>query len=149
MGGFWAEEGHDLSLRFNAIPSSFGENGFPRWCSGKESTCLCRRLKRHGFDSWVGKIPWSRKWQPTPVFLPGKSHGQRNPVGYSPWGCKELDMTEHACTHHGENERLGARIEASWRGRRLLQQARWVMIVAKSREGAVEVEISGWILEPA
>ena len=46
------------------------------------------------FNPWVGKISWRRKWQPTPVFLPGKSHGQRNLVGYSPWGCKELDTTE-------------------------------------------------------
>ena len=45
-------------------------------------------------DPWVGKILWRRKWQPTLVFLPGKSHGQRSPVGYSPWGCKELDTTE-------------------------------------------------------
>ena len=43
----------------------------------------------------VGKIPWRRKWQPTPVFLPGISHGQRSLAGYSPWGCKESDMTEH------------------------------------------------------
>jgi len=42
----------------------------------------------------LGKIPWRRKWQPTPVFLPGKSHGWRNLVGYSPRGCKELDTTE-------------------------------------------------------
>ena len=46
------------------------------------------------FDPWVEKIPWRRKWQPTPVFLPGKSHGQRSLVGYTPWGSKELDMTE-------------------------------------------------------
>ena len=43
-----------------------------------------------GFDSWVGKIPWRRKWQPPPVFLPGKSRGQRSLVGYSPWGCKRV-----------------------------------------------------------
>ena len=42
-----------------------------------------------GFDPWVGKIPWSRKWQPTPVFLPGECHGQRSLVGCSPWGHKE------------------------------------------------------------
>ena len=47
-----------------------------------------------GFDLWVGKIPWSRKWQPTPVFSPGESHGQRSLEGYSPWGRKESDMTE-------------------------------------------------------
>ena len=57
---------------------------FIMWLSGKESTCQCRRLKRSGFNHWVGKIPWSRKWQPTLVFLPGKSHGQRSLVGYSP-----------------------------------------------------------------
>ena len=42
---------------------------------------------------------WRRKWQPTPVLLPGKSHGQRSPVGYSPWGCKESDMTERLHFH--------------------------------------------------
>ena len=46
-----------------------------------------------GFSLRVGKIPWRRKWQPTPVFLPRKSHGQRSLAGYSPWGCKESDMT--------------------------------------------------------
>ena len=43
---------------------------------------------------WVGKISWRRKWQPTPVFLPGESHGWSSLVGYSPWGGKELDTTE-------------------------------------------------------
>ena len=66
-------------------------NGLLRWLSGKESTCQCLRS---GFSLWVRKIPWRRKWQPTPVFLPGKSHGQRSLVGYSPWGRKELDTTE-------------------------------------------------------
>ena len=51
----------------------------------------CRRPR---FSPWVGKIPWRRKWQPTLVFLPGKSHGQRGLVGYSPWGCKESDTTQ-------------------------------------------------------
>ena len=46
------------------------------------------------FVAWVGKIPWSRAWQLTPIFLLGESHGQRSLVGYSPLGCKELDMTE-------------------------------------------------------
>ena len=67
--------------------------GPPRWLSGKESTCQCRRHKRFGFNPWVGKI-WRRKWHSTPVFLPGRSHGQRSLVGYSPWGHKELDTTE-------------------------------------------------------
>ena len=51
-------------------------------------------IKRLGFDPWVGKISWRRKWQLTPVFLPGESHGQRSLAGYSSWGRRELDMTE-------------------------------------------------------
>ena len=57
-------------------------------------SCQCGRPKRPWFDPWVEQIPWRRAWQPTPVFLPGESHGQRSLVGYSPWGHKELDMTE-------------------------------------------------------
>ena len=51
--------------------------GFPGGASGKEPACQCRGQKRGGFDPWVGKIPWRRKWQPPPVFLPGESCGQR------------------------------------------------------------------------
>ena len=65
----------------------------PRWLNGKESTWQCRRCRRPGFETWVEKIPWRRKWQPTPVFLPGESHVQRSLVGYSPWGHKESDTT--------------------------------------------------------
>ena len=61
---------------------------YPGCHSGKESICQC---VRHGFDPWIGKIPWKRKWQHTPVFLPGESHGQRS---YSPWGLKESHTTE-------------------------------------------------------
>ena len=68
--------------------------GFPDGASGKELTCQCRRQKRSGFYPWVGKIPWRRAWQPSAVFLPKKSHGQRSLAGYSPWGRKELDTTE-------------------------------------------------------
>ena len=66
----------------------------PRWLSGKEPVCQCRRHKRLRFDPWVRKLPWRRAWQPTPVFLPGKSHGWKSLVGYSPWGHKELDTME-------------------------------------------------------
>ena len=76
------------------LPHYWGK-GLPRWLSGKESACQCRRCRRHGFDPWVGKIPWRRAWQTTPVFLPGKFHGQRSLVGYRPWGHKESDATEH------------------------------------------------------
>ena len=59
---------------------------------------VAQRLKHlpgmWGIDPWVGKIPWARKWQHTPVLLPGESHGGRSLVGYSPWGHKESDTTE-------------------------------------------------------
>ena len=58
--------------------------GLPTWCSGNESVCQCRRLRRCGFDPWVRKVPWSRKWQLTLVFLPGKCNGQMSLAGYSP-----------------------------------------------------------------
>ena len=57
---------------------------YPGSSVSKETACRCRRP---GSNPWVRKIPWRRKWQPTPVFLPGKPHGQRSLVGYSPWGC--------------------------------------------------------------
>ena len=60
------------------------------WFSGKEFHLQCRRP---GYHSWVRKIPWRQKGQPTAVFLPGKSHGQRSLAGYSPWGCEESDTT--------------------------------------------------------
>ena len=59
---------------------------------------ICLQSRRPRFNHWVGKMPWRREWLPTPVFLPGKSHGQWNLVGYSPWGFEELDMTERLTT---------------------------------------------------
>ena len=66
-------------------------SGLPWWLGGKESAC---QFRTHGFDPWVGKIPWRREWQQTPVFLPRKSQGQRRLAGYSPWGHKKSDMTQ-------------------------------------------------------
>ena len=75
--------------------------------------CVCVRVRalscsvmRPGFDPWVKKILWRREWQPTPVFLLGKSHGQRSQGVYSPWGCKESDTIEQL-TH--SNKRLNAK----------------------------------------
>ena len=63
--------------------------GLPGGTCGREPTCQCRRLKRCRFDPWVGKIPWRRTWQPTPVFLPGESHGQKSLVDYTVLGVAE------------------------------------------------------------
>ena len=76
-------------------PLSMGFSRQEFWCgvplpsliTDKESSCLPRR---HRFNPWVGQIPWRRKWQPTLVFLPGESHGQRSLAGYSPWGHKRV-----------------------------------------------------------
>ena len=71
----------DSFLVIAGIPATrllvYCKPGLPWWLSGQESS---RQGRRGWFDPWVGKIPWRRKWQPTPVFLPGKSHGQENPT---------------------------------------------------------------------
>ena len=63
-----------ISLQFFFFRKRIQNLRLPRWCSGKESACQCRRHKRRMFDPWVGKMPGGRKWQPTPVFLPEKFH---------------------------------------------------------------------------
>ena len=69
-------------------------HGLPVGTSGKESACQFRRCKSCRFNLWVGKIPWRKTWQPTLVFLPGTSHGQRSLAVYGPKGHKESDRTE-------------------------------------------------------
>ena len=71
----------------NRLPKSAHLGGLPWWLSGKVSACQSRRRR---FDPWVRKSPRRRQWQPIPIFLPGKSHGQRSQMGYSPWGCKRV-----------------------------------------------------------
>ena len=82
-----------LSPRFNQAVGSHGLQGsvsscqalhVPGGASGKEHACQYRRHKRHPLDPWVRTVPWTRAWQPTPVFSPGKFHGQRSLASYSP-----------------------------------------------------------------
>ena len=65
-------------------------NRLPWWLSNKEFACKYRRCGKHRFDPWVRKIPWRRKWQLIPVFLPVKPQGQRSLASYSPWCCKSI-----------------------------------------------------------
>ena len=65
--------------------------GFPGGSDGKASACSA---EDPGFDPWVRKVRWRRRWQPAPAFLPGKSHAWRSLAGHSPWGRKESDTTE-------------------------------------------------------
>ena len=77
---------------------------------GKESACKC---KRHGFDPWIRKIPWSRKWQPAPAFWPGEFHRQRSLAGYILWGHKELGTTEELNTHTHMNRHISLQNNSS------------------------------------
>ena len=126
----WAEKGSvpsDSKRRLSLSPFPFfigqwwwlcvcaEDRGSPWWLSCKESTCRCRRRR---FDLQVRKIPWRRKWQPTSVFLPEESHGQRSLVGYRPWGRKELDTTERVNSNN-----LGA---GGWVFREVLVEGLWI-----------------------
>ena len=86
------------ALHLPSIPSLTLLTLYEWWQGGKDSPCQSKRHKRHGFDPWVRKIPWRRKWQHNPVLLPGKFHGHRSLAGYSPRGHKESDTTEHRHT---------------------------------------------------
>ena len=108
-----------LCVRFYAsnlgiLKSWYGIHSFSRlpwWQGGKESAYQCRRHKGCGFDPWVGKILWRRKWQPAPVVFPVKFRGQRSLVGYSPWGSKELDMTKQTHIYNMAYPFLSIRIK--------------------------------------
>ena len=91
---YWNPWAFQLPVHREINHVSRAGGSFPAGPSGKESACQCRRCKRLGFDSWVKKTPCTRKWQPTPVFLPEKYNWQRSLVSYNPGSRKELDMTE-------------------------------------------------------
>ena len=90
----------DVHVSFSVMASSgyMPSSGIGGSYSSFGASLMAQRLKHLSamweFNPWVGKIPWRRKWQPTPVFLPGESHGERILVGYSPRGHKESDTTE-------------------------------------------------------
>ena len=80
----------------------------PRRLSGKDSACQCRKC---GFDLWIGKIPWKRERQPTPVFLSGESHGRRSLVGCSLRGHKESDTTQQRNNNITDSARLNSNVQ--------------------------------------
>ena len=82
-----------IKLTLNSFPMP--DLGTPGGASSKEPACQGRRCKRHGFDPWIWKIPWSKQWQLAPVFLCLEDSMDREQMDYSPWGCKESDTTEH------------------------------------------------------
>ena len=84
---WWLIQAQSCASRLSLINTSYPNFWLPQWLSSEESTCQGRRCT---FDPWVRKIPWRRRWQPTPAFLPGKAHGLGSLAGYSPWGCKRV-----------------------------------------------------------
>ena len=95
---------------FNCFNDDFEKTTFSNWAfpggtSGKEPACQWRRLKRHGFDSWVRKTPWRRKWKPTPVFLPGESPWTEKPGRLQSMGSHRVghDWSNSACTLSNRN----------------------------------------------
>ena len=92
--------------------------GLPWWL---RRLSVCLQCWRPGLNPWVGKISWRRKWQPTPLFLPRKSHGWRSLVGYSPWDCKESDTTEWL--HFHLFLRMGSKSRDPWLLPRLYQMS--------------------------
>ena len=92
MGSSFMESDGVMGMDVTVI---WGILGLPWWLSSKESACQCRR---HRLDPWDGKISCRKEWQTTPVFLPENSHRQRSLAGYTPWGCKKLDMTQQLNT---------------------------------------------------
>ena len=96
----WFSDNHPTrTFGWVSFLSRLSGSPLPTWFARWRINLLCRRPRRCRFDPWVRKMPWRRKWQPTTVFLPGKSHGQRSLAGYSPWGHKESDTTEWLSTH--------------------------------------------------
>ena len=86
----------------------------PRWLGGKEAACQCRTL---GFHPWIRKMPWRRKWQSTPVFLPKKSRGQRSLAGYSPWGHRVRHdcLSTRACNSRERSKENRGEGSIQWR----------------------------------
>ena len=88
--------------------------GLPWWPSGWESTCQCREHRRRGFDPWVRKIPWRRKWQPTPVFLSGKCHDQQSLAGVTGVTKSWTGLSDSADTelHSQEEQGVGRAVSS-------------------------------------
>ena len=92
--------------RHAKITSTYQKLWLPRWCSGKESACKCRRCENHGFCPWIRKIPWRRKWKPTLGFLPEKSHGQAVVHGVTESDTAESQSQTQLSTHTHKNTHM-------------------------------------------
>ena len=89
-----------MKIHLLTMRNQYAKAGLPWWLCGNQSACQCRR---HRFNPWSSEIPWRRKWQLTPVFLPRKSHGQRSLVGCIPWGIKRRHTHTHTHTRVRHN----------------------------------------------
>ena len=101
------------------------------WLSGKAFACQCRR---HGFHPWSRKMPWRRKWLPTQVILPGKSHGQKRLAGYGPWSHKESTTTEWPNNSNYRKELLSSTMSPMKSCRNLLSPGATMLLFSGSSE---------------
>ena len=113
---------------------------------GSDGKSICLQWGRPGFDPWVGKILWRRKWQPTPVLLPGKFHGWRNLIGYNPWGHKESDMTERLHFHFSQIKSLGL-MSMALRTYIYMQDRKVLVVVSKCKLQLLKKKFSEVILK--
>ena len=109
--------------------------GLPAGVTGEKPACQCRRHKRVRFDLWVQKIPWRRKWHPTPVFLPRKFRLQRSLDGYSPCGRKEMDTTQQLSTH----EKTHAKLQFCAR--------KWLSYIKKLKKNQLDIELQNIVMQ--
>ena len=105
------------------LPLCVHNNGFPGGSVVKNPPAEEGAAGHVSSISGLGRFPWRRAWKPAPVFLPGESHGQRSLVGYSPWGRKESDTTEHALTSTAIRTREGPKAE--WPEAVRVMRLRW------------------------
>ena len=118
--------GRTQVLKRRISRGSRSQLGLPRWHSGKESACQRRRHKRLGFDSWVGKILWRRKWQPAPLLLPGKFHAQKEPGGLQSWARRRTGQDWGLSIHtHTSSQCLMTRHRLSFPPGHVLRQTLW------------------------
>ena len=97
LSKMWFAKTFPPSVHFHLLSRVLVEEKFAKFRTSNLST-FPFLFQKAWVWYWIRQILWRKKWQPTPVFLPGKSHGQMNLAGYNPWGCKESYTTEHACT---------------------------------------------------
>ena len=115
----------------------------PFWV--KNLPAMQKMPKRSRFDPWFGKFPWRRRWQPTPVFLPGEFHGQRSLVTYSLRGCKESDTTEQLSAHKPSGVMKSLQAQPVWPRRWIIPWSSLCCLLITSGTVGLSDQLSGYL----